>query len=171
MTRQDALEKILLFVSEYTKIPVSLIASKSRKTEVVEARHLYHYFGTKHALRLKDSEICILSGRNRSTVIHSTKQVNNMQFSNATFRSTLDDMTEIFTAMFELNDFKPGLKSNKLHENKAVIPYKSTIKMLEDVIEQKNKVIKDYFLQVEAFEKEVKFLREFYNTNKTRILN
>lgn len=79
-------------VSEYYHIPIELMNSKTRKGEIVRARHVAMYF-TKNLT--KDSLSIIgrtVGGKDHATVSHAYKAVNNLIDTDNLFRMQIDEI-------------------------------------------------------------------------------
>ena len=86
------LDYIQKTVAEYFGLTVELLKDKTRKKEVVEARQLAMYFAKElTALTLKPIGHGF-GGRDHATVIHSIKQISDRLDTDATFRTTVEEL-------------------------------------------------------------------------------
>lgn len=79
-------------VSEYFKVEVDSLKDKIRKKEIVIARQVAMYFAkeyTNHSLKAIGYHF---GGRDHSTVIHAVQSVNDMMDTNASFKSSVEEL-------------------------------------------------------------------------------
>ena len=68
--------QILKAVCGYYNIKQITLQSENRKSEIVNARHIYSYLAKKYT-KEKDLYIGILINRDRTTIIHSYNKISN----------------------------------------------------------------------------------------------
>ncbi len=68
--------RIIKAISLYTEVSMDEIKSKTRKREIVRARHLFHYF-LKQETNWTDQRIGLMTKKDRATVIHSYSVIEN----------------------------------------------------------------------------------------------
>lgn len=79
-------------VAEYFKLDVESLKAKIRKKEIVIARQVAMYFSkeyTNHSLKAIGYHF---GGRDHSTVIHAVQSVNDMMDTNASFKSSVEEL-------------------------------------------------------------------------------
>lgn len=79
-------------VSEYFKVEVESLKDKIRKKEIVIARQVAMYFAkeyTNHSLKAIGYHF---GGRDHSTVIHAVQSVNDMMDTNASFKTSVEEL-------------------------------------------------------------------------------
>ncbi|ELR68156.1 Chromosomal replication initiator protein DnaA [Fulvivirga imtechensis AK7] len=79
-------------VAEYFKVEVASLKDKIRKKEIVIARQVAMYFAkeyTNHSLKAIGYHF---GGRDHSTVIHAVQSVNDMMDTNASFKSSVEEL-------------------------------------------------------------------------------
>jgi hypothetical protein len=94
----DQIKKI---VCNYYQIPLSLIESKTRKGEVVQARHVIMFFVkslTRKSLETIGSDI---GGRDHATVLHSCKTVTNLYDYDKMYRREINEIAAILEKEIE----------------------------------------------------------------------
>ena len=69
-------QEILIIVSDYYNVNISLIQSETRKAKIVYARHIYNYLAKTLTIE-KTEYIGLIIKRNRTTVLHSVKKISN----------------------------------------------------------------------------------------------
>jgi chromosomal replication initiation ATPase DnaA len=98
--RAATLNDIILVVSEKTRIPISLIIGRSRKKEIVEARHLYAYFAwntTNYVLR----SIANSGGlSNHTSVLHAKDKINDILSYDKILQNMVGIISETLTDRF-----------------------------------------------------------------------
>ncbi|WP_018108634.1 chromosomal replication initiator protein DnaA [Bacteroides propionicifaciens] len=88
-------DQIITTVSEYFKIEAKLIHSKSRKREVVQARHFAMYL-TKEYTDYSTPKIGkFIGNRNHSTVLHACKTVKHQCEVDKNYRADMDSIQEL----------------------------------------------------------------------------
>ncbi|NLZ94691.1 MAG: chromosomal replication initiator protein DnaA [Bacteroidales bacterium] len=93
--KKITVQKIQEVVCEYFNIKRDLIQSKSRKREIVQARHVAMYF-TKAHTELSLAQIGSHIGkRNHATVLHACKTVKGLIKVDKTFRSNVEEIERI----------------------------------------------------------------------------
>ncbi len=98
-SKEVSIEYIIRVVCEYFKISIELIGSKTRKREVVQARHVVMHFAkkyTKHSLA-QIGEKC--GGRDHATVLHALRTVDNIQETDKEFRKHLENIEKNFLGL------------------------------------------------------------------------
>ena len=95
--KNDKIPDILYRVSVVTKIPVAKIHIKTRKREIVEARHI-----AMHIALLNNCGSLAFIGReignkDHSTVIHANKTVKNLLETNAVFRDKYGELINLYS--------------------------------------------------------------------------
>jgi len=84
--------QIITIVGQYFDISEKAIKAKTRKREVVQARHLAMYY-SKHLTNKSLSTIGQeFGGRDHSTVVHAAKTVKNLQETDKDFRRFMEDI-------------------------------------------------------------------------------
>ncbi|GMO33479.1 MAG: chromosomal replication initiator protein DnaA [Candidatus Azobacteroides pseudotrichonymphae] len=93
--KQITLEKIQNIVSSYFKVNIDQIHSKSRKREIVQARQIAMFLSKKHTDHSYSLIGEQIGKRDRTTVLHACKSVQNNLDLSKRFRSTMRDI-EVF---------------------------------------------------------------------------
>lgn len=86
---------VIEVISAYFDISEKAIKAKTRKRDVVQARHLAMYYSkhlTKKSLATIGSEF---GGRDHSTVVHASKTVKNLQETDKDFRRYMEDIERL----------------------------------------------------------------------------
>ncbi len=93
--KEITIELIQKIVSDYFKIPVEDLKSKTRKKDIAMARHIAMYF-SQHYTKLPLKSIGdSFGGRDHSTVVHATKTVSKKLDSDTIFSKIMDDLLDI----------------------------------------------------------------------------
>jgi len=93
--KQITLDKIQDVVCNYFNVEMKLIHSKSRKREIVQARHVTMFLSKKYT-DFSYSHIGNMVGkRDHATVLHACKTVQDSLDIDKTFRSTMTDIEEL----------------------------------------------------------------------------
>jgi len=95
--KNDKIPDILYRVSQVTKIPVEKIHIKTRKREIVEARHIAMHIALLNncgSLAFIGSQI---GNKDHSTVIHANKTVKNLLETNAIFRDKFGELVNLYS--------------------------------------------------------------------------
>ena len=93
--KQITLEKIQDVVSNYFNIDMKLIHSKSRKREIVQARHVTMFLSKKHT-DFSYSHIGSMVGkRDHATVLHACKTIQDSLDIDKSFRLAMKDIEEL----------------------------------------------------------------------------
>ncbi len=90
--KEISIDYIQKVVCDYFGMPVGLIASKTRKREIVQARQIAMYFAkqmTKSSLSSIGSRI---GGKDHATVLHACKTVNNLMDTDKRFKGYIVDI-------------------------------------------------------------------------------
>ena len=85
----DSIQKI---VCDYLGVPIEIMKSKTRKREVVQARQITMYFAkifTKSSLANIGMQC---GGKDHATVLHETKNVNDLIDTDKRFRKQIEDI-------------------------------------------------------------------------------
>lgn len=90
--REITIDYIQNIVCDYFKIPLDKLQSKSRKGEIVQARHLAMYFARKYTNASLASIGSQIGKRDHATVLHSCKTVKNLSETDKVFKSYVDDI-------------------------------------------------------------------------------
>ncbi|MEO1219198.1 MAG: chromosomal replication initiator protein DnaA [Bacteroidota bacterium] len=85
----DYLQKI---VSEHYQISLERLKSKSRKKEIVMARHVAMYLAKKYTNHSLKSIGYYCGGRDHSTVIHALQTINDMLTTQPQFKASLEEL-------------------------------------------------------------------------------
>lgn len=98
--KKITIEYIVEKVSNYFYIPVETIKSKSRKTEVVNARQLCHYFARELFPKKPFREIGLEIGeKNHATCLNSLKVVSNLYETDKKYRKDVDKLSEMLKSV------------------------------------------------------------------------
>ncbi|MBN2893910.1 MAG: chromosomal replication initiator protein DnaA [Bacteroidales bacterium] len=89
------IEQIIQIVSDYFKIAPKAVKAKTRKREVVQARHLAMHFAKLLTNKSLSSIGTEFGGRDHSTVLHAMKTVNNLSDTDKEFRSYIEDIERL----------------------------------------------------------------------------
>lgn len=90
-----SIEHIINTISQYFDISEKAIKAKTRKREVVQARHLAMYYSkilTKKSLSTIGN---VFGNRDHSTVVHAAKSVANLQETDKDFRRYMEDIERL----------------------------------------------------------------------------
>ena len=79
-------------VSEHYQISLERLKSKSRKKEIVMARHVAMYLAKKYTNHSLKSIGYYCGGRDHSTVIHALQTVNDMLATQPQFKASLEEL-------------------------------------------------------------------------------
>ncbi|MRI62951.1 chromosomal replication initiator protein DnaA [Ornithobacterium rhinotracheale] len=85
----DYIQKV---VCDYFKIPVEKMQSKSRKSDIAEARHLAMYFARKYTNASLASIGAQIGKRDHATVLHSCKTAKNLLETDKRFKSYVEEI-------------------------------------------------------------------------------
>lgn len=88
-------EIIIAAVCDYLKVEVKDVKKKWRKREVVEARQLCMWFLRKKTHLTHKSIGELFSHRDHTTVIHSCQTVQNLVFSDPSYKKQFDYLSKI----------------------------------------------------------------------------
>ncbi len=92
--REISIDFIQVIVSDYFKLDLETLQSKTRKRHVVQARQLAMYFSkklTKSSLAIIGSEI---GDRDHATVLHACKTVDNLIITDRQFKKYVEDLNK-----------------------------------------------------------------------------
>ena len=90
--KEVTIEGIIQLVADYFKTDIALLASKTRKREVVEVRQLAMYMSKKMVNKSLEAIGAAFGGRDHATVIHSCKSIENLIDTDPIFRKTVLDV-------------------------------------------------------------------------------
>ena len=90
--REVSIEYIQKVVCDYFDLPIELMKSKTRKSEVVQARQIAMYFSKKMTKSSLANIGMHCGGKDHATVLHACRTVNNLADTDKTFRRYLDDL-------------------------------------------------------------------------------
>lgn len=90
-----SIEQIIQIVSDYFKIAPKVVKAKTRKREVVQARHLAMYFSKTLTNKSLSSIGAEFGGRDHSTVLHAMKTVKNLSETNKEFKNYVEDIERL----------------------------------------------------------------------------
>ncbi len=88
-------EQIIKIVADYFQIPPKSIKAKTRKREVVQARHIAIYF-MKKLTNMSSTAIGNTFNRDHSTVLHALKAVSDLSETNKDFKNYMSDLERTF---------------------------------------------------------------------------
>lgn len=89
------IEQIIQIISDYFKIASKAIKAKTRKRDVVQARHIAMYFSKNLTKKSLSSIGAEFGGRDHSTVLHAMKTVKNLKETNKDFRNYVEDIERL----------------------------------------------------------------------------
>ena len=89
------IEQIIQIISDYFKIAAKAIKAKTRKREVVQARHIAMFFSKNLTKKSLSSIGAEFGGRDHSTVLHAMKTVKNLKETNKDFRNYVEDIERL----------------------------------------------------------------------------
>jgi chromosomal replication initiator protein len=90
--REISIDYIQKIISDYFKIPVEKINSKTRKREIVQARQLSMYFA-KRFTKSSLSTIGLNCGnKDHATVLHACRTINNLRETDKQFKQYINDI-------------------------------------------------------------------------------
>ncbi len=90
--REVSIDYIQKVVCDYFDLPIELLKSKTRKREVVQARQIAMFFSKKMTKSSLANIGMHCGGKDHATVLHACRTVNNLQETDKTFRSYLEDL-------------------------------------------------------------------------------
>ena len=90
------LDGIMELVADVTGITVLNIKSKSRKREIVSARHIFNYFAYKYTINSYSKIGIYLGGRDHSTVLTSKDTCMDLVKHDKPFRRVFEDVEKHF---------------------------------------------------------------------------
>ncbi|MDR0505602.1 MAG: chromosomal replication initiator protein DnaA [Dysgonamonadaceae bacterium] len=93
--KQITVEKIQDVVSNYFKIELKAIHSRSRKREIVQARQVTMFLSKKYTNCSYAHIGCLVGKRDHATVLHAYKAVQDLMEVDKSFRSTMHDIEEL----------------------------------------------------------------------------
>lgn len=91
-TKEISIDYIQKIVFEYFNLPVSLINSKTRKREIVQARQLTMFFSKKFTKSSLASIGLHCGNKNHATVLHACRTINDLVDTNKQFKSHVDNI-------------------------------------------------------------------------------
>ncbi len=95
--QEFTVEQIIQIISDYFHIPPKAVKAKTRKREVVQARHLCMFY-CKQLTKMSLSSIgAEFGGRDHSTVLHAIKTVNDLRETNKEFQNYVDDIERLLS--------------------------------------------------------------------------
>ncbi|MFA9290077.1 MAG: chromosomal replication initiator protein DnaA [Solirubrobacteraceae bacterium] len=90
--KEISIEFIQQVISDYLKVPIESIQSKTRKRDVVQARHLSMYFAKKYTNSSLSSIGSKIGKRDHATVLHACKTVVNLSETDKVFKGYVDEI-------------------------------------------------------------------------------
>ena len=94
-SREMSIEYIQKVVCDYFSIPISLMLSKTRKGNVVAARHISMYLSRKHTQSSLATIGSKCGNKDHATVLHACKSVQNSYDTDKRFRADLDEIEKL----------------------------------------------------------------------------
>lgn len=91
-SREISIDYIQKIVSDYFKIPVDVINSKTRKREIVQARQIAMYFSKKYTKSSLATIGIHCGNKDHATVLHACRTVNNLLDTDKQFRSYVGEI-------------------------------------------------------------------------------
>jgi len=91
-SREISIDYIQKIVSDYFKIPIDMINSKTRKREIVQARQIAMYFSKKFTKSSLATIGIHCGNKDHATVLHACRTVNNLIDTDKQFRVYVDDI-------------------------------------------------------------------------------
>ena len=91
-SREISIDYIPKIVSDYFKIPIDMINSKTRKREIVQARQIAMYFSKKFTKSSLATIGIHCGNKDHATVLHACRTVNNLIDTDKQFRVYVDDI-------------------------------------------------------------------------------
>ncbi len=95
--KEISIDYIQKTVCDYFKIPIEDIQSRSRKRDVVQARHLAMYFAKMHTKASLKSIGDQIGNRDHATVLHACKTVTNLSETDKVFKGYIEEINKKFT--------------------------------------------------------------------------
>lgn len=92
---QKDMETVTAQICEYFGLTVEALRSKTRKREIVIARHIAMYFCEENGLGSLKSIGIFFGGRDHSTVIHALRSVEDDVFTDAKFKNTVEEIRKL----------------------------------------------------------------------------
>jgi len=105
------IETIQSIVCNHYGITPKTLFKASRKREIIEVRHIFHYLAKKYT-RQTYKKIGGYSNRNYATVMHSVNHINDMKFTDKNFELVVEEI-EIY-----VNELSDILKNHKVNSRK-----------------------------------------------------
>ncbi|MBQ0117124.1 MAG: chromosomal replication initiator protein DnaA [Flavobacterium sp.] len=90
--KEISIDYIQKIVSDYFQMDIDIIQSKSRKRDVVQARHLAMFFAKKHTKASLANIGSQIGDRDHATVLHACKAVENLITTDKNFKKYVDDI-------------------------------------------------------------------------------
>ena len=91
-SREISIDYIQKIVSDYFKIPIDMINSKTRKREIVQARQIAMFFSKKFTKSSLATIGIHCGNKDHATVLHACRTVNNLIDTDKQFRVYVDDI-------------------------------------------------------------------------------
>ncbi|MDK7675180.1 chromosomal replication initiator protein DnaA [Weeksella virosa] len=95
--KEISIDYIQKTVCDYFKIPIEDIQSRSRKRDVVQARHLAMYFAKIHTKASLKSIGDKIGNRDHATVLHACKTVTNLSETDKIFKRYIEEINKKLT--------------------------------------------------------------------------
>lgn len=95
--KEISIEYIQKTVSDYFKLDVELLQSKTRKRHIVQARQLAMFFAKKYTKASLASIGSQIGDRDHATVLHACKTVDNLVATDKQFKLFVDDLNSKFS--------------------------------------------------------------------------
>ncbi len=116
VSRKTSMEAVLLLVCERFDVSREEITGKTRKREIVDARHVFCYLVNKYISKKTLSVVGAHINRDHASVIHGIKKTNNLMVYNGLFRKKVE------TCCLLIEGFDGSLVGNH-HTSKDCIGY------------------------------------------------
>jgi hypothetical protein len=121
---EEDMETVTAQICELFGMTVSQLRGKSRKREIIIARHFAMYFCEENSLGSLKSIGKFFGGRDHSTVIHALRSVEDQAITNPRFKQTVEDIRNELNEKKDLRfKFFPeaGKSTEQVNENLDVL--------------------------------------------------
>jgi hypothetical protein len=81
-----------VIIADHFNIPLSILRSKTRKREVMEARHIVKFLGRKYFKSLSTADLGALFDHDHATVLNSIKVVNNLSETDKRIKTEIQEL-------------------------------------------------------------------------------
>ena len=161
--RQDTLKSLLQAVCDHRQVPLDKVMAGTRKQECVRVRQEYCYIASIHKTYFTLNEIAEVIGKDHSTAVHSIGKVKGFSSVNPNYANELNELINsipaVESAEIKIVNVVQAAKIDRAKELEREVSH------LNKLLAEKDILLKNQMLEIEANRKENESLREFYNNN------